>query len=603
VKTSGGDIYVSGIFTGTGNVGGANLVSAGSFDIFLARYDKNGVHNWSQRFGGTGTDGAPGIDVDAAGNVTTSGYMSATVNFGGANLVSAGGVDAFVARHDASGAHQWSQNFGSTAGDNALSVALDANGDAVVAGYFSGSVNFGGSTLASAGSIDVFLARYDASGAHQWSRRFGGSGLDAGQHVAIDPAGRIFLTGYYGTTGVNPGGGSLPHAGGSDVLLASYDADGTYRWSRGFGGTLNDNGMCIVAGSDFRVVVTGSFQNTVNAGGTDLVSNGQTDLFVAAYDANPAEPVIASITDIGNDQGRKVKIRFERSGHDQPLAAAPVLRYDAFRRDDLPPAALLAHRDPAGLSDRELLAAGWTQVGTVSAYEEASYGIDVPTIGDSTLALGQYQSVFYIRAATASPGTFYDSAADSGYSVDNLAPGIPGSLLYSAGILSWNDSAAEDFDYFTVYGGATNDFGAATPVDHTVDTSLDVTASPHTYYFVTATDFSGNEGAPIQVNTAAGVGGPPASYVLSVSNHPNPFNPGTTVNYTVPSRGAVRVTIHDARGALVATLVDDPSHAAGAHRRAWDGRSDAGVAVASGIYFARVVHGDATRTRKMVLIK
>jgi hypothetical protein len=187
--------------------------------------------------------------------------------------------------------------------------------------------------------------------------------------------------------------------------------------------------------------------------------------------------------------------------------------------------------------------------------------------------------------------------------VDNLAPGVPLNLVYSTGQLSWDESAAEDFDYFTVYGANADNFGAATLVDYSVAPAMNVTASPYVFYFVTATDFSGNEGKPAKVNTLSNVGGTPKSYVLSVFNYPNPFNPRTTVSYTVPARAPVTVAIYDPRGAKVATLVDHEERDAGAYRLDWDGRADNGAVVSSGVYFARIEHAGATRNRKMVLLK
>jgi flagellar hook assembly protein FlgD len=120
---------------------------------------------------------------------------------------------------------------------------------------------------------------------------------------------------------------------------------------------------------------------------------------------------------------------------------------------------------------------------------------------------------------------------------------------------------------------------------------------------VTATDFSGNESNPRKINTLTDVGGTPKSYVLSVSNHPNPFNPRTTVSYTVPARGPVTVAIYDLRGALVATLVNNEEKSPDAYRVEWNGRADSGAMVSSGIYFARIEHNGAERSRKMVLLK
>jgi hypothetical protein len=74
--------------------------------------------------------------------------------------------------------------------------------------------------------------------------------------------------------------------------------------------------------------------------------------------------------------------------------------------------------------------------------------------------------------------------------------------------------------------------------------------------------------------------------VLSVSNYPNPFNPGTTVNYTVPSRGRVSVGVYDVRGNLV-TMLFEGERSSGAYSIEWDARSEK-ADVASGIYFARV---------------
>jgi flagellar hook assembly protein FlgD len=63
------------------------------------------------------------------------------------------------------------------------------------------------------------------------------------------------------------------------------------------------------------------------------------------------------------------------------------------------------------------------------------------------------------------------------------------------------------------------------------------------------------------------------------------------------------VLLYDARGALVATLVNNESRDAGAYRLEWNGHADSGAAVSSGIYFARISHNDAVQSRKMVLLK
>lgn len=83
---------------------------------------------------------------------------------------------------------------------------------------------------------------------------------------------------------------------------------------------------------------------------------------------------------------------------------------------------------------------------------------------------------------------------------------------------------------------------------------------------------------------------------------PNPFNPRTELAFTLPTAGPARLRIHDARGAVVRTLVDG-ALAAGEHRPAWDGRDDAGREAPSGAYFARLEAGAAAETVKLVLVR
>jgi C1A family cysteine protease len=83
---------------------------------------------------------------------------------------------------------------------------------------------------------------------------------------------------------------------------------------------------------------------------------------------------------------------------------------------------------------------------------------------------------------------------------------------------------------------------------------------------------------------------------------PNPFNPATTLSFSLAQAGPVRLTVHDLTGRVVATLIDD-SRDAGEHRAVWRGRDDAGAAVASGVYFARLETAGEADMRKMVMLK
>jgi hypothetical protein len=94
---------------------------------------------------------------------------------------------------------------------------------------------------------------------------------------------------------------------------------------------------------------------------------------------------------------------------------------------------------------------------------------------------------------------------------------------------------------------------------------------------------------------------PEAFRIVSVS--PNPFNPSTTVRFTLPAAMAVTAEIWTVKGARVRLLVSDEKFGPGANRVVWDGRTDQGTVAASGVYFVRVRTQLGTRIARAVLLK
>jgi hypothetical protein len=85
-------------------------------------------------------------------------------------------------------------------------------------------------------------------------------------------------------------------------------------------------------------------------------------------------------------------------------------------------------------------------------------------------------------------------------------------------------------------------------------------------------------------------------------NVPNPFNPMTTIRFSLPQRGPVDLRVYDVRGALVRTLASGEL-AVGHHTRVWLGRNDQDQPVPSGVYFYRLETGHESVTRRMTLVK
>jgi hypothetical protein len=243
---------------------------------------------------------------------------------------------------------------------------------------------------------------------------------------------------------------------------------------------------------------------------------------------------------------------------------------------------------------------------TVPADVEEEYSVVAPTLIDSTESQGVQWSVFMVRAR-ASPGVFFDSPPDSGYSIDNLAPGAPLNLVFNGPeVLAWEEAPEPDFRHHTVYGSESAVFDStATLIAHTVEPTLDVSGAPFPHYHVTTTDFSGNEGeaASIQGQTVsvAESGAAPRAFALG-SARPNPFRAATSIAFDLPRAELVRLTIYDAAGRLVRVAADG-LHAAGEHQVSWDGRDRAGRRVAQGIYFARMEAGEFLATQRLLVIR
>lgn len=171
-----GNVYAAGYYisaTADFNAGGTGgvITNAGDYDAFLAKYDAGGNFLWAKSIGGGGTDQGYGVNTDGAGNVYVTGYFqSPTMDLnpggtGGTITNAGGGNDIFVVKYDAGGNFLWAKDMGGSGDDYGRTVVIDAGGNVYVTGYFgSTTADFnpggsGGSTLTSAGGIDIFLAK------------------------------------------------------------------------------------------------------------------------------------------------------------------------------------------------------------------------------------------------------------------------------------------------------------------------------------------------------------------------------------------------------------------------------------------------------------
>ena len=330
---------------------------------------------------------------------------------------------------------------------------------------------------------------------------------------------------------------------------------------------------------------------------------------------------IQSISDMPDDQGGEVRLQWMRSGHDFIDDEMQIVEYAVYRQFDASTASAGKARDAAGYSGLSPLVqanaklmqtSGWDFITSAPVLVQDNYSVVVPTVADSTIAGGQNFSTFQVIALTATPGVFFRSPPDSGYSVDNREPGVPTSILagYHPGHvdLNWDDATEPDFQYYRIYRDTQEGF-VPSPENlvHQVAVSAwtDPVNDPWGYvYKITAVDFAGNESEAGVVVNASDVPGAGGAGVFALQGAvPNPFNPQTTIAFELPRQETVRLQVFDVAGHLVRTLVGGEVLGQGRHERIWQGRDDSGRALSSGTYFYRLEAGREFETRRMVLVK
>jgi hypothetical protein len=211
----------------SGNVVAAGVTYNGSnMAMLVNRYDGLGNLAWSQQYGSMMADDvAQGVAVDSTGSVYVTGSIQGTLTFltdPSKNLTSAGSNDVALLKLQATtGNPVWTKRFGDAQSQSGYKVAVDATDDVVITGSFGGSIGFGGATYTETyGSADAYLAKFKSDGTFLWSRAYGGPALDSLQSVSISASNTIVFTETtYGPT-IDLGKGPLTVAGASDAAIA-----------------------------------------------------------------------------------------------------------------------------------------------------------------------------------------------------------------------------------------------------------------------------------------------------------------------------------------------------------------------------------------------
>jgi hypothetical protein len=276
-----GNVYVLGDFEGVGYFGGEPLTATqDKADLVITKHDHFGNPIWSRQWGDNSNQYGAKVIIDDDDNLVLAARIYGKVDFGGGELDSTGGGDILLVKLDGEGEHIWSRLFGDPAPDRAERLVFDNQGDVVMTGTFSGTIDFGGGSFSSKGMRDAFVVELDGeTGEHVFSRQIGGPGDDQGAGVDVDAIGHILIAGRFQDSvdlGIN-----LVSTGGSDIYLAKLNQEGEPMWSRKFGGDGEEQVHDLKLQQNGDIVLIGGMGETMDFGGPPLVSAGEGDIFVA----------------------------------------------------------------------------------------------------------------------------------------------------------------------------------------------------------------------------------------------------------------------------------------------------------------------------------
>jgi len=301
------NVYLTGVFDGTidlddsdGNKTADTLV-ADKRNTFLAKFDSNGKLLKCVSFSGKGINQGQAVRVNKEGSVYVAGIFDDKAEFGETSLTSAGSTDIFLARYDKNLDLIWAKRWGGSGADKVGTAAVDIDQDSNIylAGDFTGTAYWDNFKITSKGSADAFFAKLDKEGKVLLLKSIGGAYYDSAQKVKLDNAGNILITGYFkDSVDFDPGKGvdflqSFSFGEAADAFLAKYSSGGDFVWARSFGGyvALADEvqtayGLGI--DSQGNPVITGKFYDQIDFHSSEdlnLTSKGKGDVFLVKYNA------------------------------------------------------------------------------------------------------------------------------------------------------------------------------------------------------------------------------------------------------------------------------------------------------------------------------
>lgn len=273
-------------------IGKDTLKNRGYQDIFLAKFDGNGIPVWAKAGGGSSSDFAYGVATDSKGNIgIAGGFQSGFFWNSKTVLFSAGNYDPFIIKCDQDGKFLWARAAGQFAlrDDYACGVAFDSHDNLIEGGWFqSRSLFFGGKQLLNTqeATADMFVVKYDSTGTCLAMKMGGGTEEDFLTGLVVDKEDNIIAIGNYQSGYINFDATTVFNTGTTNMYIAKYDNNLGLLWAKNEGGEGADYPYAVATDTKNNIFTAGRFgSKSVTLGNYILKNVGSTDVFVAKHDS------------------------------------------------------------------------------------------------------------------------------------------------------------------------------------------------------------------------------------------------------------------------------------------------------------------------------
>ena len=525
---------------------------------------------WVAEFNGSGNnaDRSYSMTIDQSGNT----YVT------GESFTIAGNYDFITIKYDSNGDTVWVRYYNGPGNNRDVirAITIDNGGNVYVTGESYGTSDY-----------DIATIKYNSAGVQQWAAIYNGpaNGADGSSAITVDASGNVYITGY-------SDGDASPVFRQDDYVTIKYNSSGTEEWAMRYDGPGNfhDVPNAIALDQNNNVYVTGgsSGSGTRYDYATIKYNSAGVQQWVETYNG-PAN-YDDTANDIAVDDSGNVYVTGSSDGASSDNEDYATIKYNSAGVQQW-----LSRYDGGGGGD-DAYAMSLDETGNLYV------------TGDSRNPVSPYSYDYLtIRYSVYTGDTVWTARYNGPVSGNDFPLSIfsdnSGSVYvtgYSEGSGTGNDYATLKYsntgmeEWFIRYNGSGNGSDIANTV--AVDTVGNIYVTGSSFGNGTANDIVTIKYSQTPSDVLGSGSELPKAYYL-FPNYPNPFNPSTTISYSIPNEEFVSLKVFNSLGEEIAELVND-TKPAGNYSVSFDASE-----LTSGIYFYTLTAGSFSETKKMILLK